>query len=437
MNTYFKAWSLTLFLKLALASALPLIADEAYYWVWSLFPQFSYFDHPPMTAWLLYLGHFLDWGQSLVRWPGVILGHSLWLIWFFIFQQLKIEMETYKVWFYLTLISPFLGFGTLLLTPDLPLLVFWSLSLLFYLKYLERPSVKYALGLGVSLGLGFLSKYLIVLFLPLTLYSMWRNKVLHRFPWKHLHIIGISGFIFCLPVLYWNSKNQWSSFHFQFNHGLKQAGFSWQWPVEYFFGQVLILFPLVVWAAVKNKDPRMKILKSFAWGPLIFFFLTSFRAPVEGNWPIMAYPTVYALALTGSWSWRKHFLVLGFWLSLYFTLGFAMIFSAHQFVHGKVSEPFLYRSFSPLVEVYRPLYAINYQLASSLWFNSRKPVYKLKDGSRYDFFDTLDHGYPSENSFFLIKQRHHDLPEWILKEGWKIKEVENLPHDYLILEVKK
>lgn len=437
MKNYFKLWLLTLFLKFGLATALPLVADEAYYWVWSLFPQLSYFDHPPMTAWLLALSPVSWLGSFVVRWPGVLLGHSLWLIWFSIFQELKIETATYRMWFVLTLLSPLLGFGTLLLTPDLPLLVFWSLSLLFYLKYLNQPSVKMAIAFGVSLGLGFLSKYLIVLFVPLALYSLWKNNLFHKLNWRHLPIIAISGFLCCLPVLIWNCQNNWSSFHFQFNHGLKQDSFNWSWPGEYVLGQALMIFPLAAWAAVKNKNPQMNLLKAFAWGPLIFFFLTSFRAPVEGNWPIMAYPSIYALALTGAWTWRRQFITLGCWLTLYFTLALGLNFSAQQFVHGKVSEPFLYKSFAPLVKEYQPLYAINYQLASSLWFGSQTPVYKLKGSSRYDFFDTLNHGHPQENLFYLIKQKHHDLPEWLGREGWKTREVETLSSDYLILEVKK
>src|SRR5512135_2854424 len=34
---------------------LPLSPQEAYYWVFSLHPALSYFDHPPLTAYTIYL----------------------------------------------------------------------------------------------------------------------------------------------------------------------------------------------------------------------------------------------------------------------------------------------------------------------------------------------------------------------------------------------
>ena len=38
-------------LRLALAATVPLLPQEAYYWQWSLEPDWSYFDHPPLVAW--------------------------------------------------------------------------------------------------------------------------------------------------------------------------------------------------------------------------------------------------------------------------------------------------------------------------------------------------------------------------------------------------
>src|SRR5262245_33285905 len=29
-----------------------LVSDEAYYWMWGQHPELSYFDHPPLNAWM-------------------------------------------------------------------------------------------------------------------------------------------------------------------------------------------------------------------------------------------------------------------------------------------------------------------------------------------------------------------------------------------------
>jgi len=39
--------------SLILTAVLPLADDEVYYWCWAKPLQFSYFDHPPMTACLI------------------------------------------------------------------------------------------------------------------------------------------------------------------------------------------------------------------------------------------------------------------------------------------------------------------------------------------------------------------------------------------------
>lgn len=47
--------------------------DEAYYWVFSKFPDWGYFDHPPMTAILIKAGYFLSGSVLGVRLLFVLL----------------------------------------------------------------------------------------------------------------------------------------------------------------------------------------------------------------------------------------------------------------------------------------------------------------------------------------------------------------------------
>ena len=60
---------------------LPLFGDEAYYWAWSRQPALSYFDHPPMVAWLLRLATMLATSEAAVRLvPLLCTGLSAWLV---------------------------------------------------------------------------------------------------------------------------------------------------------------------------------------------------------------------------------------------------------------------------------------------------------------------------------------------------------------------
>ena len=49
-------------------------ADEAYYWVFSEFPAWGYFDHPPMIAFLIKLGYSIFQNELGVRLFPSLLG---------------------------------------------------------------------------------------------------------------------------------------------------------------------------------------------------------------------------------------------------------------------------------------------------------------------------------------------------------------------------
>jgi hypothetical protein len=61
---FYSSW---LLLALAQAASTELIADEAYYWVYSRFPAWGYFDHPPMIAFLIKSGYAIFHNELGVR----------------------------------------------------------------------------------------------------------------------------------------------------------------------------------------------------------------------------------------------------------------------------------------------------------------------------------------------------------------------------------
>ena len=61
---FYSSW---LLLALAQAASTELIADEAYYWVYSRFPAWGYFDHPPMIAFIIKSGYAIFHNELGVR----------------------------------------------------------------------------------------------------------------------------------------------------------------------------------------------------------------------------------------------------------------------------------------------------------------------------------------------------------------------------------
>ncbi len=399
--------------------------------------QLSYFDHPPMVAWLFYIGNlFSDLGNA-VRWPAVILGHaSLW-VWYLILKD-SLSWDRIRILFYITLFSPLLGFGSLIVTPDLPVIFFWSLSLLFGIKALKDQDLKAYAAFGAALGLGFCAKYHIVLFIPCFLAYLTFEKRWKEVRWSGVALTLITGLLFCTPVLLWNMQNDWMSFKFQLAHGLEKSTYNPEWTISYILGQILIIFPLIFWAALKARPEKgMRWLCYFSWGPLLFFLYTSFRALVEANWPIIAYPTFLALAVfhprIQKW-WKYH---VGFWAAIITVVLATLFIPTLRNLNDKVAEPYHFQDVAQQTKDLRPLYASSYQMASSLWYFSKDPVFKLKDISRYDFFDTLPEATPAGNHFYLVKRDTNGIPSWISEEQWQMKEIRRISPNFVVLEFRK
>lgn len=433
-------WVLTLLFKLLLAALLPLTTDEAYYWVWSHRPQLSYYDHPPMVAWLLNFGHiFENWG-SAVRWPAVLLGHFTLLVWLRVWEEAAPEQkEKFNWWIALALCSPLLGFGSLIVTPDLPVIFFWSLSLLYSIKVFKKHETQDYLLLGASLGLGFCAKYHIVLFVPFLFAYILFEKKWKDVVWKNVFLAVLIGLLFSAPVLLWNFQNDFISFRFQLKHGFSRPEYKPYWTWTYLLAQFLLLFPTVVWAAVKArlKGPS-RIFYYFAWGPLLFFLFSSFKALVEVNWPIVGYPAFFALAVLGAKNFRGFWIANAFWIVLFSILISHAIKPWIPNAQEKLTE---FTQFEPLIEArpnFEPLYASTYQMASWVWYETKKPIFKLHKMSRFDLFDTYPEGNPQEFPIYIAMKRHTDIPEWIKNDPqFKVTEVESLENDLVIVRVDK
>lgn len=414
-----------LMIKLIVAAALPLTNDEAYYWVWSQHPQWSYYDHPPVVAWLFALGEYVRWLPGCVRWPGVLLSHATLGLWLFLLRPYLTDTQR-LVWLGLALLSPLVGGTALIVTPDLPLLFFYALALWCYLRWSEVGRWPWALALGLSLGCGFSSKYMMVLF-ALSLLPMVTEARVRGLLLRHLPLIVLGGVIGTFPVWFWNLQNGFVSLKFQAQHGL---GREWKpfWTYEYIGLQILLIFPTVLYWALRTRRELPRVFFYLAWTPLVFFLATTSRGYVEGNWPIAGYPVILAFAAKG-WPRARRALLptLAFW-------GFA--FAALIFIVGvrpgwsralKFRE---FHQFNTLVTSARelePLYARSYQMAARLHFELYRPVYKLAGMNRRDFYDFLPESTPSSRRYYLAVEKGDQLPAAIRERG--DQHVETLPVD--------
>lgn len=438
MKTVLQLWILILIIKLALAATLPLFADEAYYWTWSHHLQLSYFDHPGFISWLIFLGRPLESLGYLVRWPAVILGHASILFWV-AWLRPNLREEQLKNFVILMSIAPLTGLGTLILTPDLPLMFFWSAAIYFSIRALETKSLTWYAFLGVALGLGFCSKYHMVLYIPFVLVWLTFSRQWSRVSWPGLGLTFGLGFIFSLPVLIWNLENEFISFLFQYQHGLVREHFKIGWPLEYLWQQTFLLFPPLLWGIWRiRQEPRLGSLWYLAAVPLFFFFAASFRGPSEANWPSIAYPAVFALStLTPTAIWRRVF--IGFWLVL---TGLLISQIYHPWLPepavARVSqEPEKFKRLSEMLRPYSPLLAESYQSAAQLSFYSGRQIHKLRGLNRFDQYDLYAQSLTEASEFYLLISRP-DMEAELVKLGlYQIVSQELLFENYRLLKVVK
>src|SRR5690242_2912204 len=154
-------------LRLLAAAWTPLIFDEAYYWTWSKHLARGYYDHPPMVALVIRGGTLIAGDTEFgVRLLSVLLGLPMS---FAVFRSAMIlfggvrAAATATILLNVTLMA---SVGTLLVTPDSPLLVASSFVLFLLAKVLQTGRGEWWLAVGVAVGCALLSKYTALLFGP-------------------------------------------------------------------------------------------------------------------------------------------------------------------------------------------------------------------------------------------------------------------------------
>src|SRR6202521_816330 len=122
-------------LRLAAAAWTPLTFDEAYYWMWSKHLAGGYYDHPPGVALVIRLGTMIAGDTELgVRLVSILLALPMsWAV----FRAASILFGGVRVAATATLLlnaTLMAAVGTLIVTPDGPLLVAGGFGLLFLVK---------------------------------------------------------------------------------------------------------------------------------------------------------------------------------------------------------------------------------------------------------------------------------------------------------------
>ncbi len=281
-----------------------LYSDEAYYWFWSKNLELSYFDHPPMVAYLIHIATVFGDDPIFVRLPSALLVSATAYIVYKMGK--KIFDEKAAIYTYYIFLSSFLVLvASTLITPDIPLMFFWSLSLYSAYIYIEEDNKKYALLLGLSAGLMMLSKYTGILPLfTLLVYILLYKRAL--FKDKYLYLAMLIALLVFMPVLYWNYQHDFISFSFQLQHGIESK--EKVFLAKDFFTFVGLQFALfhpfyllpLFYFIIRDKN-RFEKKKVFLLLPFLFvFFFFSYNAAFKhANYQWAAGAYISATVLLG------------------------------------------------------------------------------------------------------------------------------------------
>jgi 4-amino-4-deoxy-L-arabinose transferase-like glycosyltransferase len=363
------AVGIALALRSILATGTDLYFDEAYYWTWSQRLDWSYFDHPPMTAWLMSV--FGARGTALAVGTATVLAIYLFAADFH--KDRLAGARAAALW----CAVPAGAIAGVFTTPDTPFLLFWTLSL--WALHKERWILA-----GIACGLAALSKYPAVLLGAAWLF--WAAKT-RRFPRGIWLTLGVGAALF-LPVILWNAGHDWEAFRFQLNHGLGRSG-GLKTFGEFLGGQLAmggpVLVPLAVWWIVRG-DSRQLLLRVAAAAPLVFFGLSALRSRGEANWAGAA----YVAACVGLAGIKQRKLAYASIVTGLLICGAATVHLVHPMVHLKrdvmLSRTQGWSSLTTLRgEKAAALFAPTYQLASEAAYYAGLPTGTAGGGRRSQY----------------------------------------------------
>jgi 4-amino-4-deoxy-L-arabinose transferase-like glycosyltransferase len=289
-------------LRLLAAAWTPLTFDEAYYWMWSKNLAGGYYDHPPMVALVIRAGTSIAGDTEVgVRLVSILLAlpmsYAVYRAAAILFGGTRLAANA-AILLNVTLMA---AVGTLIVTPDSPLLVASSFVLFFLAKVHETGRGVWWLAVGAAVGCALLSKYTALLFGPAIL--IWLAVAPRQRRWLITiwpYLGGAVSFAIFAPVILWNAEHQWVSFLKQIGDRVKVDDFRPAFLAELAPTQIAFATPLVfilgamgLHALFRRKAGARSarvLINAMFWTIVAYFIWHALHARVEANWFAPVYP---------------------------------------------------------------------------------------------------------------------------------------------------
>jgi 4-amino-4-deoxy-L-arabinose transferase-like glycosyltransferase len=432
-------------LRCLAARRVDLETDEAYYWLWSRHLAISYFDHPPMIAYLIRLGTAL-FGDTVfgvrsmaiacvIAASGAVYGLTVVL-----FGDRRLGLLA-ALWFNM---MPHTAFFSIVMYPDTPALLFWLLCCLALALVWRSGRGAWWYAAGAAMGLLLLSKYTgAFLFAGV---GLWLAASPQMRPWLKRHepyLAAAIALVLFSPVIVWNAEHHWVSFAKQFGRALDKTNGGLGEAVNFVGIQALFVSPLIFAFAVAGlatatgrgvfRQQANWLLLAVAAAPMLAYFLIhALSAEVLPQWPsavygIAAIAAVAAFAPGETALPRATLVRWGFatapWTGLVFTLALLAQMTIQPVAVPAAQDPLaIFDGWAQLAADIRAVakehhadYIANaeYDTNAELAFYLRDiPVFQTSDTIRYEAMPPVNQTLLADTTgLYVALPPFNDLPE--------------------------
>ena len=331
---------LALRLAAVYVAKIDLVLDEAQYWTWSRELAFGYFSKPPMIAWVIRAATAVCGdSEACIRAASPVL-YTLASLMIFLTGR---ALYGARVGFWCAIVFatlPGLSYSSLLITTDVPLILFWTIALYAWVMLVKRQSMAFAILLGVAIGLGLLAKQaMIYAVLCIACHAVVSRDAREALKGGRAIVAALLAFALFVPNLIWNAEHGFPTakhtaaniaWHYPYIHPLRLLEYvGVQFGV---FGPILLVVLLrTAWREIrKPSDPGDVLLLSFSLPVLTILTVQALLSRAHGNWSATAYPaaSILVTAVMLELNRRTLFAVsLGLHLAIAVMLGVAPAFA--------------------------------------------------------------------------------------------------------------
>ena len=284
-----------------------LFVDEAQYWLWGREMAFGAYSKPPLIGWLIRAATVMGGGEGTfqVRLAApVVHGVAAAAILALGRMIYDVRLASLAALIYLTL--PAVTLGSLLISTDTPMMLFIVLSMISVRKlalarYEGRASSGWSIALGLCFGLGLMSKYAMIYFLPCFIAAGWLCEA-WRIRLRDAAFAALVCVVVIAPNLWWNAAHDFmTARHTADNanwHGVRLKIGS---ALEFFFSQAGVVGPFVfvgmIVATIRAKNAETRALVALSVPIVLLITAQGLMSRALANWAVGAYAAGVLLAV--------------------------------------------------------------------------------------------------------------------------------------------